>query len=96
MKYIMSGCLDTGPMCRVALHSSYARRQSGDALIEPIKIFTTVLRYILKDVWEGQAGSMSLFGESKTSGKVLKFGDVVVIAYPVQSALKSVCKDIVH
>lgn len=43
-----------------------------------------------------QAGNLRLFGDPKTSRKVPKFGDVMVIASSVQSALKSVCKDIVH
>lgn len=44
----------------------------------------------------GQAGNMSLFGESKTSGKVLGFDVGMVTAYPVQSAFKSVFNDTVH
>ena len=44
----------------------------------------------------GQARNMSLFGESKISGKVLGFGVGMVTPHPVQSALKSVCKDIMH
>lgn len=43
----------------------------------------------------GQAGTLSLSSESKTSGKIMGFDAGMVTSYPVQSALKSVHKYIV-
>lgn len=39
---------------------------------------------------------MNFFGQPKTSGKVLGFGVGMVTPHPVQSALNSVHKNILH